>query len=149
MDLFHRALAAETAAIPIRFTEWRETVSRTSLTFLTDPDTWLEVWNDLETHRIPDAITLARVSINEIHALATASTFGELIMSLWQAVRIENAQAIEHWMPPLTFRINPTTLSEALRAPSVEGSAMGAEYDMSKHALGLPMDFDSLGLWPA
>ena len=63
IDHFHRALRAETAEIPPRFTVWRETVSRTSLTVLSDPDTWIEVWTNLETHRIPDPLSLARVSM--------------------------------------------------------------------------------------
>ena len=64
IDRFHRAVREEQAEIPIRFTDWREVVSRTSLTPLTDPGTWIEVWNELEVHRIPDPVTLTRISLS-------------------------------------------------------------------------------------
>ena len=145
IDHFHRALRAETAIIPPHFTVWRETVSRTSITVPTDPDTWIEVWANLETHRIPDPLSLARVSLAEISAIANASTFGGLILPLWQAVRIENAQVIEHSTPSITFRSDPASLPEALRAPSVADTAIGADYKQAKELIGLPMDFEALG----
>ena len=145
IEHFHRAQRQEEPVIPLRFTAWREVVSRTSLTTLTDPDTWVEVWNELELHRIPDPTLLTQISLAEINSIAQSSPFGELILPLWQAVRIENAQNIEHSMPKITFRNDPVSLPEALRAPSVDASVVGTEYKDSKEALGLPMDFDQLG----
>ena len=52
---------------------------------------------------------------------------------------------IEHSTPAITFRPDPMSLPEALRAPSVADTAIGTEYTQAKESIGLPMDFDSLG----
>ena len=118
---------------------------RTSLNRLTNPDTWLAVWEALGTFRIPDPPTLARVSLVEIQSLADASPFGELIQSLWQAIRIENAQAGGITPPIVAIRRNIDSLPEALRAPNAELTAIGAEFEESKLDIGLPTNFDPLG----
>ena len=78
IDHFHRALSAEPAITPARFIEWRDITIRASLTNLANPDTWIATWNARETHRIPDAQTLARVSHLELQTLAAASPMGGL-----------------------------------------------------------------------
>ena len=144
IEHFKRALSDEPAIVPVEFTEWRDIVSRASLTDLANPDTWLAAWNALALHRIPDARTLSRVSILEIQTIAEVSPFGDLITPLWQAVRLEQAQEIGTPTPVVALRANLDSIPEALRAPSVELSQVGTEYEESKIALGLPANFDNL-----
>ena len=73
IDHFHRAQRQEESVIPPRLTAWREVVSRTSLTTLTDPDTWIEVWKELELHRVPDPTLLTQISIAEINPIDQSS----------------------------------------------------------------------------
>ena len=142
---FQRALIDEPAIIPLHFTEWRDIVMRTGLNHLADPDTWLAVWEALATHRIPDPPTLARVSLLEIHTVTDTSLFGDLIQSLWQAVRIEFAHATTTPGSVVAFRQNVSTPPEALRAPNAELTTIGLDFEASKLDIGLPSNFESLG----
>ena len=145
IEHFHTALAAEATVIPLKFTLWRESVQRASLTTLTGPDTWLEVWTAPEEHRIPDPASLAKISLLELQAITASSPFRDLIAPLRKAGRIENVHTM--WLTPVTvaLRKTVTTLPEALRAPSVDASAFGLEYDASKHLIGLPDDYEAMG----
>ena len=142
---FKRALIDEPAITPVHFTDWGDTVIRTSLTNLANPDTWLAVWETLQTHRIPDPPTLARISLLEIRMLADPSPFGELIQALWQAVRIELAYTTSTTTPIVAFRQNISSLPEALRAPNAELTAIGQDFADSKLDIGLPSNFDTMG----
>lgn len=145
IDHFHRALEAEAEEIPLRPTDRRDAVNRSSLNTLASPDTWVSVCVALEIHRIPDPLTLARVSLVELEAIAATSPFGEMIAPLWQAVRIEMASNLGVAQPTMAFRNTPMTIPDALRAPNVEESIIGKEYDLSKQSIGLPTSCQSLG----
>ena len=142
---FKRALSDEPAIIPLHFTEWRDTVTRSGLNNLANPDTWLAVWEALSTHRIPDPPTLARVSLLEIQTVSDSSLFGDLIQSHWQAVRIEFAHTTATPGTVVTFRKNVSALPEALRAPNAELTEIGQDFEDSKLDIGLPSNFDHMG----
>ena len=141
---FQRALSDEPAIAPLQFTEWRDIVLRTGLNHLANPDAWLAAWDALGTHRIPDPPTLARVTLLEMHTVADTSLFGDLIQSLWQAVRIEFAPATTPGSVA-AFRKNVSTIPEDLRAPNAELATIGVDFEESKLDIGLPSNFESLG----
>ena len=111
---------------------------------MADANTWLAVWGALGNNRIPYAPTLARVSMTEIRNISSVPHFGELILPLWQAVRIERANEEGILAPTLTFRHNDVALPEALRAPPYGGPFFGVEYGESKSQMGIPSDFEKL-----
>ena len=144
-DHLHRAINSEGTIVPMRFTEWSNAVMRTSLNNLANHDTWLSVWESLESHRIPDPPTLAKVSLIEIQSLAESPHYDEPMQALWQAIRIEAAQNSGIAQPIVTFRQNIASLPEALRAPNAELAAIGVDFQESKLDIGLPSNFDTLG----
>ena len=145
IDRFKRALSDEPAITPTHFTEWRDAVLRTSLDNLANPDTWLAVCETLQVHRTPNPPKLATISLLEIQTPSDTSHFGELIQSLWQAVRIELAHTDTAAAPVVAFRQNISALPEVLRAPNAELTAIGQDFAEAKLDIGLPSNFDSLG----
>ena len=140
-----QALAGPIEADPVRFDEWQSAVTRSSPNTLVNPDTWIEVWNTAELHRIPDPLILARISLDEMNAISSNSPIGEVIAPLWQAHRLEHAQELDIPAPTLAFRKSVTAIKEVLRAGAVDESVLGEDYGSKKQVIGHPPNFEQLG----
>ena len=125
IDHFKIALSDQSFQMPAIFAEWHTVLLKYSLNQIADWSTWATVINFLNSLKITSPPAMAELTLEGIHIYNKTSPFQELTLSLWQAVRIEFAQA--KGVLPLTiqFRSPDFSLSDALRAQNVETSAFG------------------------
>ena len=141
---FHRSQSDGPAAIPLQYTEWRGNVARTSLNNLANPDTWLATWAALGDYRTPDAPAMARLATGGPKYSGRLALRGTIYRSLegcpgWASTRTG------HFRPWVDFRNNNATIPGALRAPTVDLTDIGIEYEHGKREICQPTDFEKLG----
>ena len=145
IDHFKNALSDQGSDMPVEYTEWETILTKYSLNSQADFSTWTSVIHLLNTLQQPTPAGLSELTLDGITGLTEASPYQELMCSLWQAVRYEFAPS--KGITPLTlkFRTDSFSLTEALKAKSVEDSEFGREFALAQGDLDLPENFCRLG----
>ena len=145
IDHFKTALSDQGGSMPAPLVEWRTLLTKYSLNQIADYATWTLVIQFLATLNFPTPASLAEMTLEGVNMHHPDSPYKELVISLWQAIRIEFAPA--KGLTPLTlqFRANNFSLVDALRAQNVETSEFGVEFDEAMRDLTLPDNFLHLG----
>ena len=145
IDHFKNALSDQGSDMPVEYTEWETILTKYSLNLQADFSTWTSVIHLLNTLQQPTPAGLSELTLDGITGLTEASPYQELICPLWQAVRYEFAPS--KGITPLTlkFRTDSFSLTEALKAKSVEDSEFGREFALAQGDLDLPENFCRLG----
>ena len=145
IDHFDIALSDQGTQMPATLAEWCSLLTKYPLNQIDNYATWTLVIQSLSIEPVPTPAHVSEMSLETVNTTFSASPYRELILSLWQAVRIEFAMA--KGVTPLTlqFRANNFSLVTALRAQNVETSGFGAEFEESMRQLDLPDNFRRLG----
>ena len=145
VDHFKTSLSDPGAKMPDNLADWRTILTRYSLNLLADYATWTLVIHFVIAHRVDIPGAFSEIRQGGADPLSASSPYGELVRSLWKAVKLEFAAA--NGITPFTmqFRTKDFSLVEALRAQNAQESEFGIELATATEDLQLPENPGRLG----